>query len=95
MGNGLKLSISEGEISLDLVNTIKQMIKEFDNLKFLELIHMARISDHFLRAKNLHSAYRCLHGPSVGGTLFNHLFRPCQHFASFSPSNTLVIISTE
>ena len=76
MGNGLKLSIGEGEIRLNLVNTIQKIIKEFDNFKFLELINMARIPDHFLRAKNLHSAYRCLHGPSVGGTLFNHLFRP-------------------
>ena len=76
MGNGLKLSIAEGEISLNLVNTIKQMIKEFDDYKFLLLINMARIPDHFVRAKNLHSEYRCLHGPSVGGTLFNHLFRP-------------------
>ena len=51
MGNRLKLNIAAGEISLNLVNTIKQMIKDFDQFKFMELIHIANIPDHFLRAK--------------------------------------------
>ena len=73
-GNGLKLNIATGKISLNLVNKIKQMIKDFDQFKFMELIHIANIPDHFLRAKSLHAAYRCLHGPSVGGTLLNYFF---------------------
>ena len=56
-----------GEIQYSLVEEIKTLITEFDNILFLQLINAVKIKDHLGRARALHQLCKGVQTGSAGG----------------------------
>ena len=65
--NGHNITIKPGEVTMEIINSLRDIMVGYSNAKLSTLYDAIVVGDHFSRARLLYNAFRVVVGPTIGG----------------------------